>query len=327
LAATYAAEIPQDQAVRGVIATAADMSPAQAGRDLTITVENGSALLDVRFTAPVRADVAAGLTALTDAVTGPDPLSAAIAGGTLVLVRPPDATVNSSMSPRRTVPLGALLGLVIASVVAVAWERSDPRVDDVDDLRAELACPCWPAASNLGAAAAASIVAAWRARADVWCLSVAFIPVGHADPSAESKLREAIQGAAGPGGILVRDVNLETGTHDEALTGSEDLAVLIVKRGSRLEELRTTVGRLEELGRSPAWAFLLRSRGHSSSGPTSPAHGRSHIGDEPSLREAGPAGLGRPGEPARPGSAAEPKPRVPGLGANKATESPADTRL
>ena len=60
LAATYAAEIPQDAAVHGAIAATTGIPATQVASRLTITVESGSALLDLRFTAPSAAKAVAG---------------------------------------------------------------------------------------------------------------------------------------------------------------------------------------------------------------------------------------------------------------------------
>ena len=81
---------------------------------------------------------------LAESVSGPAPVSAQIAPRSLTIVRLPSQVTSQAMGTKSVVVLGAILGALLGVVLLLAWERSDPRIDDLETLRAEIHCPTRP---------------------------------------------------------------------------------------------------------------------------------------------------------------------------------------
>jgi capsular polysaccharide biosynthesis protein len=288
LAATYAAAIPQDAVVQDAAAAATGIPMSGVQADLDVTVESGSSLLDLRFTAPSAKAALAGLVAVVNAVAAAQPLTPAVGGGSLVTVHPPEPAAGSSPDRKKEIGLGGLLGLLVGAVAAFAWERADPRVDDLRDLRDELSCPCWP--DEPAPAVASALVAAWRGREGAERPLVTLVPVGPVRAAGVERLTRALGGTGGDDAVTFRLLDLAGDPRRAQLAGAAgalpatglpagpQLVALIVARGARLDELRSTSGLLADLGQQARWAFLLRQR--------PPRHGTPPAGWPPPSRMA-----------------------------------------
>lgn len=202
------------------------------------------------------------------------PLSPAVplspTSGYLVLVKDASTGIRSTPGKVKTGALGGVLGLLLGLVLAVAWERSDPRTDDLADLRSEVECPSWEGVFT--PAAAISILAHWQQTIPDEQIQIGTIGVGRYDPVAVAQLQRTIQNAARNHGVAFRKVNLGGKSVFEGLDTKTPIVVLCVAQGTPLATLRDTVRRLRELGHTPDWAFLVPSGGvrDRSSAPTRP---------------------------------------------------------
>jgi len=202
------------------------------------------------------------------------PLSPAIplypASGYVVLVKDATAAVRSSPSKVKTGVLGGVLGLLLGLVLAAAWERSDPRTDDLADLRSEVDCPAWE--GMFTPAVAISILGYWQQIAPEEQILIATVGVGRYEPVAVAQLQRTIQNVARDHSVAFRNVNLGGKSVLEGLDTETPLVVLCVAQGTPLATVRDTVRRLRELGHRPDWAFLVPSGGvrDRSSAPTGP---------------------------------------------------------
>jgi hypothetical protein len=189
------------------------------------------------------------------------PLSLAIplfpASGYLVLVKDASAGIRSTPGKVKTGALGGVLGLLLGLVLAVAWERSDPRTDDLADLRSEVECPSWE--GMLTPAAAISILAHWQQTVPDEQIQIGTVGVGRYDPVAVAQLQRTIQNASRNHGVTFRKVNLDGKSVFEGLDTKTPVVVLCVAQGTPLATLRDTVRRLGELAHTPNWAFLVPS--------------------------------------------------------------------
>ncbi len=290
LAATYAGLIPQDQTLQRIAAVAAGMSTADAAQAMAVTVQSGSAILTLRFTASTPKKALLGAEAVARAITGPSQGTPAIPAGSLVLVALPQKAARSSASLLKSATLGTVLGLVLGLILAVAWERSDPRVDDLDDLREVVEAPCWP--GELAPGAATSLVYGWTRDADDEIVEVAFLHLGRPDGAAVSACQAAIVEAGGDQ-VEVRDLDLRVGGPQGAVEPDQPV-VLLVATGTKLDAVTTSVRKLSELRASVSWAFLL---------PTG-ARGQRHRGSASPVRKPPPALIAAPvGVPLPPVSA------------------------
>ena len=186
------------------------------------------------------------------------PLSPAIplapAQGYVVLVKDASVGVRSTPSALKTGALGGILGLLLGLVIAVAWERSDRRTDDLEDLRAEVTCPAWEGA--LTPAIAVSILGYWRQNVDDDQIQVGLVKVGRYDHFAVAQLQRTIQQAARNHAVVFRNVDLGGQSVLEGLDTRVPIVVICVAQGTPLTKLRDTVRRLRELGHEPDWAFF-----------------------------------------------------------------------
>jgi hypothetical protein len=189
------------------------------------------------------------------------PLSAAIplapAQGYVVLVKDASTGTRSTPGTFKTGALGGLLGLLLGLVVAAAWERSDRRTDDIEDVRAEVDCPAWEGA--LTPAIAVSILAHWRQTVSEDPIQIGIVKVGRYDHSAVGQLQRTIQQAARNQSVVFRNVDLSGQSVLEGLDAKTPIVVLCVAQGTPRAKLRDIVRRLRELGHTPDWAFLVPS--------------------------------------------------------------------
>ncbi|MGO9560955.1 MAG: hypothetical protein ACLPQS_03695 [Acidimicrobiales bacterium] len=264
LAATYAALIPQDQQVQLAAGSAAGMSSTQAGQAISVTVESGSAILTVRFTAGSAAKAYLGAQAVATAVTG-RPVTRAIITGSLVIVAKAQPATSSASSPLKRLVLGGMLGLLLGLVLAVAWERSDPRIDDLDELSELVDSPC--SSGDLAPGAAASLVQDWVVAGGDY-MRAGLLIVGQPDRTALVAFRRSLEAAS--------DHQVELSELDFAALGSQSLVgrynpiVALVAVGSTRSSLVKRVRELSDLGGRVNWALLMPA----ASSPRSPKRSR-----------------------------------------------------
>jgi hypothetical protein len=170
-----------------------------------------------------------------------------------------DASTGTRSTPGvvKTGTLGGFLGLLLGFVVAVAWERSDRRVDDIDDVRAEADCPAWEGA--LTPAIAVSILGHWRQAVGVEQTQVGIVKVGRYDHYVVAQLQRTIHQAARNQAVVFRNIDLSGQSVLEGLDTKTPIVVLCVAQGTARAKLADVVRRLRELGHTPDWAFLVPS--------------------------------------------------------------------
>jgi hypothetical protein len=179
------------------------------------------------------------------------------AQGYVVLVKDASTGTRSTPGTLKTGGLGGFLGLLLGFVVAVAWERSDRRTDDIDDVREEVDCPAWEGA--LTPAIAVSILAHWRQAVGEEQIQVGIVKLGRYDHYAVAQLQRTIQQAARNQAVVFRSVDLGGQSVLEGLDTKTPIVILCVAQGTARARLRDIVRRLRELGHTPDRAFLVPS--------------------------------------------------------------------
>ena len=155
-------------------------------------------------------------------------------------------------SPLKTALLGGLLGALLGLVLAIAWERADPRIDDLNDLSELIAAPC--SSGELAPAAAASLVQDWVLAGGDY-MRVGLLIVGQPDAGALVSFRRSLEAAG--------NQRVELSELDFAAVGSQNLIgrykpiVALVAVGTRRDSLVTKVSQLSELGGRLSWALLV----------------------------------------------------------------------
>jgi capsular polysaccharide biosynthesis protein len=276
LARTYAGAIPVDAKILEKVSAAVDRPQAAVERGISVGNDTGTSLLRLDYTDDDRAKAVAGAAALVRAVRG-SPRTSAIGRGSVRVVRVADSAVRQAGDTGRALPVGAVLGLVLALLLMVAWERSDPRVDDDGDLRAAFEGPV-SELRQLSPAAVGALRDRWRILAGGGPTpTIALIPTARRSRRAAARIAEQLGGepgflAAGPPG--------EADAGELAAVRS-DLVVLISRPGTPVEAVRRAQAALEQFDRAPAWAVLVSRRGLASGGDSPTASLPSAV-EEPS---------------------------------------------
>ncbi|HVX22212.1 MAG TPA: hypothetical protein VHB02_12740 [Acidimicrobiales bacterium] len=252
LAITYAALLPEDQAVVDQVAADIGMSPTAVARNLFVQAESGTALLDVRFTAPVPEQAVAGANAVAINISGASPPTRAIAKGSVTVVSEATSATRSGGIYRFGALLGAILGLLVGLVAALVAERADRRVDDVvalGEVAGTRATAVWGGLSPVELATALA--------AEPGTPAVSVVPMRPAQRAAAGALAESLArawpGVPGDGPVRVTDPFVVA---PEAAAIGQGRPLLVVGQGERVVAVRDVVDRLRLVGRPPAWSAL-----------------------------------------------------------------------
>jgi hypothetical protein len=270
LAITYAGLIPTDQAVAAAAARSLGTTPSDVAERLSVFNDLNTALLRIDYRGTSADGARAGAAAVLDAIAGPRPVSRNIAPKSIGVVAEP-RKASSSRSLKALVAVGSILGLALGALLIVAWERTDPRIDELTQLSSELGCP---ASSFQGPSdpSAAALLERWKALsrrplARRPQLRVALLPV---TPRAQRRLHVvmeklwpglAAQAATtttdGASCVLLQLGVLTEGSADVGVAKSSDITLLVVERGTPLAAVRNTASILHTFGIAPAWAILI----------------------------------------------------------------------
>ncbi len=175
LAADYAGLIDNDAGILSKVSAATGLSPTTVASSTTVSVINGTALLDIKFTSSTPDTAKVGATALAQAISGKNPVSPAIAPETVTITQLPSVVVRHVTKLPVIVAIGVVLGLLLGAVLLIAWERADARFDRPGQISGTLAIPA-RALSDLNALSAIALMERWRDLAHHKPARVAFVP-------------------------------------------------------------------------------------------------------------------------------------------------------
>ncbi len=166
LAATYAGLIPTDDAIVQSVVAATGLSASQVEHDVAVTVQDGTSLLVINFTATSSAGALKGANAMARALSAPNPVSSAIPAGTVVVTKQATTAVQHATGSDVTVALGVALGALLGVILALAWERLDPRLDQAPQAAELLGIPT-RLISGLSDLSASAILRQWQAESEM----------------------------------------------------------------------------------------------------------------------------------------------------------------
>jgi capsular polysaccharide biosynthesis protein len=209
LAATYAGLIPNDSSVVATVAAATGLSTPQVARDTTVTVINGTSLLNIRFTAATAAEALQGANAMADSLSGATPVTTAIPGGTVTVTKPATDATRHLTSKTVVLGLSLLLGLLLGGVITIIWERTDARFDKPEQITDELGIPA-RALAALNDVAVLAVMRQWRTLAlhragddEGHVPRVALVPAVPRVRQRVARLAEMLKAAAWPGSMKI----------------------------------------------------------------------------------------------------------------------------
>ena len=254
LASTYAGLIPSDNAVLGAVSAATGLTQDEVKSGATVTVVNGTSLLDLRFSNTRASTAVAGVTAMSQAISGKHPVSAAIPAGTMTVVHGASAPASHTRKLIEVVIIGLLLGLLLGAVIVTVWERADARFDRPGQVTGQLGIPA-RSLRHLNIDSATAMSERWRTLAIIDRPIIALLSgvVGMQDTTeivgrrlAELAPNEQCRIGGAPGD--------ENGDRVAQFT---NLTVLLIPREARVREVLRSVEFLGQIGVVPAWALMI----------------------------------------------------------------------
>jgi len=256
LATTYAALIPKDQAILQDVAGTLHLSTSAVARHLSVSVEMGTSLMLVKFSAPTAAQAVAGSTLFARTVASAAPPTAAIASGSVVIVQLPSGAVAGGALHKYGAPIGGLFGLLLGIVLVLAAERADPRVDDAFTLGEAAGCLAARVPEDLSLPELAR--ALQRSTAGT---TLTVVPLSGPDGSSAMALARRLVPtlpATAAGSSVAVSPSFASGAVE--LSRGSGPTILVLQTGRRRRDVSAAAERLRLMGRAPVWAVLVGKR-------------------------------------------------------------------
>ena len=254
LATTYSALIPKDQSILSYAGSALGVSTTTVERDLTVTVESGTSLLLLDFSAPTAAQAVAGADAVARAVSSDTSLTAAIAAGSIAVVNAPSTAHKQGTLHNDGLAIGGFLGLVVGLILVLAAERADPRVDDSVAMAAAAGCRAALIPNDL------SFDELARALADTGAgRGLTIVPIAISDTASTMELARGLRPCWPADGPSV-GISPAFSSGVVELSRGSGPTVLVSHPGSRQRDVQVAAERLRMIGRTPVWAVLANRR-------------------------------------------------------------------
>jgi capsular polysaccharide biosynthesis protein len=254
LATTYSALITKDQSILSNAGAVLHLSSSAVGQDLSVTVESGTSLLLLDFSAPTAAQAVAGADAVARAVASTTPLTDAIAAGSVAIVNVPNSAHKQGTLHKYGIELGGFLGLVVGLILVLAAERADPRIDDATSMAAAAGCRAAVIPNDLSFAELA------RALADAGTgKGLTVVPIAISDTAPTMELARGLRPCWPVNGPAVAiSPSFSSGVVE--LSRGTGPTVLVSHPGTRQRDVRVAAERLRMIGRTPVWAVLANRR-------------------------------------------------------------------
>lgn len=263
LAATYATVISLDSAVEGSIERAlGDSSVSYSASN-----DPNTAVLRLNVSADSEADAIRGAVVAARGVSGADPVSTNIGSRTVAVVSLPDSASGTSVSGD-LLGVAALLGLLLGFVLLAFWRPRDARIDNVQELRRQVECPCL----EVELASGAGLVALFDALAMVVGQSAVIVPTREADAKLSDALHEVLSKPFGEANMMRAGVPGSEDAGELAAAGA-GIRILVIGPGARVADLNRACDILDRYDASPSYAVLASNGGAGQIGPAARSRG------------------------------------------------------
>jgi capsular polysaccharide biosynthesis protein len=254
LATTYSALISKDQSILSTAGGMLHMSSGTVARSLSVTVENGTSLLLVDFSAPTAAQAVAGADAVARAVASSTPLTAAIAAGSVAIVSVPNTAHRQGTLHKYGIALGGFLGLVVGLILVLAAERADPRIDDAVSMATAAGCRAALVPNDLSFAELARVLSDAGTPK-----GLTVVPITISDTAPTMELARGLRPCWPTNGPAVAiSPSFSSGVIE--LSRGSGPTVLVSHPGTRQRDVVAAAERLRMIGRPPVWAVLANRR-------------------------------------------------------------------
>ncbi len=303
LASTYAELLPRDGDLLLAVSQALQEPVADVSERLTVSPLGDTALLQITYTSPNRAQALLGSRTAAESVIEGLTTSDTVPRGSVRLVglaEDRSVVVTGGVTPT-TVPIGVFLGLVLGAIMAVAAERANRRVDTAAQVRSVVDVPVFDLDTSTSAQREA-LIRLWGesgSRHGPTVVAVTGVSVTHGDTAAACH-RLADDLSAEHVAVVLDEADTRTTTRADAVAlvpagvpGSgevnedmpmhADVVVLLVPLSTRRSAIARAVSELTTFGgRSPS--FVLVTSAVRPRRPSRPERPRPRV--QPSTRVA-----------------------------------------
>jgi len=177
----------------------------------------------------------------------------------VTVVRDAGPPVSHAQKPATAVALGVILGLFLAAMIMIIWERADARFDKAGQITASLGVPA-RSLDSLNVDSAAAMLDHWKSSTERDDPKIALL-------SAVPGMNESTEGAGRRLGHLAPDMQVLVGgapgeENGDRVAQLADITVLLVPREARVRTVQQSRDYLEQLGIRPTWALMVSERVH-----------------------------------------------------------------
>ncbi|MGH9043505.1 MAG: hypothetical protein ACRDVP_01455 [Acidimicrobiales bacterium] len=255
LATTYSALIPNDQSILSAAGGVLKMAPQEVAANLKVTVEAGTSLLLVDFSAANASQAIAGADAVARAVVRSGPVNPAIAAGSVAMVNLANGAHRQGTLHKEGIVIGALLGLFLGFILVLAAERADPRVDDGAALARAAGCPAARIPDDLSFPELARVLSDEGRRHG----GLTVVPVMLADTGPCMDLARDLRPSWPPEGPRVF-ISPSFASGIVELSRGSGPTILVSHPGARQRDIARASERLSAIDRPAVWALLSKHR-------------------------------------------------------------------
>jgi hypothetical protein len=250
-AAFYAAIIRSDNNLLNDTAEQLQVPLSTLTSRVSVSVENGAAVLLLGYDAPNKNEAIRGVNALANGIVKSESqANSQITPKTLNLVQLADSASKSGLFAKYGIAIGFIFGLLVGAILVLVAERIDPRADKSADL--------WPVFNGSVAALPSELSLPEFGHAVLSGPSsrpgVTLAPLRWWDVPAAHHIEQTLSDEF-PSSQIAVSTGLEDGMAHRLQDGSA--VVLVVRSGERLRSVGDALGRLRLMGTSPNWIVLL----------------------------------------------------------------------
>jgi capsular polysaccharide biosynthesis protein len=250
LAINYAAIIRNDNGLLTNTASQLNVPLTTLSKRLSVSVETGTAVVLVGYTAPTKGDAVRGVNAIASNIVRAEHAGSVIPNGTLSVVELATTASGPGVFNQYGLEIGLLLGLLVGVILVLVAERIDPRADTPADVApifdgSVAAVPGELSLPELGHAVLSSAPPGG---------GVTLAPLRWWDVSATRRIERTLREEF-PGAPVHVSTSVEEGMAHRL--SRESAVVLVVHSGEHLRAVGDALERLRLVGTTPHWIAVL----------------------------------------------------------------------
>ncbi len=250
LAISYAAILPGDNAILAPAASQLGTSLDDLTRHLAVSVQTGTSVIVLRYTAPTSAQAVHGVNVIADSIVNHKTKSSIVPLNTVETVQLATSAKNSDVLGKYGLPIGLFLGLLVGLIIALVAERLDPRADRAHEITEVFGQPVATVPSELSVPEFGHAVLGAKGAKRTMTLA----PLRWWDVPAAYSIERTLAPEYPDTTISVSRA-LEGGMAHRLDSNSE--LVLVVRSGEHMQAIGDALERLRLTGRAPTWIALL----------------------------------------------------------------------